>query len=79
MKYKDIGFGNHFYMTGFQILCRTLFYCRQLPALSPSLPDVLNFYYCILEPIVATKYRVGNERDIEPLIELLFLWMDKNT
>lgn len=32
----------------------------------PSPPDVLNFYCYILEPILATRYEVENERDVRP-------------
>lgn len=53
-------------MIAFQVLHRTLFYYIGLPTLPPSPPDVLNFYYHILEPILATRYGVVNERDIGP-------------
>lgn len=73
MKHQDIGFGNHFYVIAFQVLHRTLFYYICLPALPPSPPDVLNFYYYILEPILATRYEVENERDVRPTPHGAFL------
>ena len=42
-------------MAVFQVLYETLFYYVRLPALPPSLPNVLYFYHYILEPILATR------------------------
>lgn len=77
MKYKIISSGNPSDMIASRFFTQS--YYIGLSSLPPFLPYILTFCY-IPEPILATSYRAANERDMEPtLLELSFLWGDKNT